>query len=157
MKDWKYFGKSILDILESPRMGFGSISYRHFRRCECGFKWRISDQTFKKFSTPDLNCSRNFSSITVSLRTGHFRGMEISPDDNSRYYAFCRNIPDTQLTPDYIFDCQSIIVCLFQLDEPPQGILYSPSGSKPGVPHLQRFWLYQVFTYLWRQQQENLV
>ena len=88
-------------------------------------KRRIFYQPFKKFSIPDLNCSRNSSSTIAKLRTGHFRSMEISPDDYSRYYAFCGNIPDTELTSDHIFEYQIIIACLFQLDEPPQDILYS--------------------------------
>ena len=88
-------------------------------------KGRIFDQTFKKLSMPDLNCSRNLSSVIERIPTGHFRGMKIFPDDNSRSYAFYRNCPDTKLAPDYIFDNQVIIASLFLLSEPPQDILYS--------------------------------
>ena len=45
-------------------------------------KRRIFNQPFKKLSISDINCSRSLSSITARFRTGHFRGMKISPDGN---------------------------------------------------------------------------
>ncbi|GFT85041.1 hypothetical protein TNCV_790821 [Trichonephila clavipes] len=53
--------------------------------------------------------------------------MKISPD-NSRSHHNCRNCPQTQLTPDYIFDCKAILASPFKFDASLQEILYSPKA-----------------------------
>ncbi|GFX08078.1 core histone macro-H2A.1 [Trichonephila clavipes] len=70
---------------------------------------------------------KNLSSTVARLRMGYFKGMKIS-SDNSRSYLICRKCPQTQLTPDYIFNCKAILASLFKLDASSQDILYNPQA-----------------------------
>ncbi|GFQ91617.1 hypothetical protein TNCT_488481 [Trichonephila clavata] len=90
-------------------------------------KRKISNQRFIKPTIPDLNCPRNLLSTVARLRTDHFKGIKISPD-NFRSYPISRNCPPTQLTPDHIFDCKAILASRFKPDASLQEILYSPQA-----------------------------
>ncbi|GFU41968.1 hypothetical protein TNCV_4676741 [Trichonephila clavipes] len=70
--------------------------------------------SFLKSTIPELDCPGNLSSIVARLHTGYFKGVEISPD-NFRSYPICRNCSQTQLTPDYIFDCKAILAPFLNL------------------------------------------
>ncbi|GFV13962.1 hypothetical protein TNCV_524391 [Trichonephila clavipes] len=91
-------------------------------------KCKISNQHFIKPTIPKLNCPTNLSSTVIRLSTGYFKGMKLSPD-NSRSYPICRNCPQTQSTPDHIFDYKTTLASFFQLDASPQDILCSPQAT----------------------------
>ncbi|GFQ87616.1 hypothetical protein TNCT_457071 [Trichonephila clavata] len=82
----------------------------------------LYNQRFMEQTIPELNCPRNLSSTVARLRKGNFKGMEISPD-NSGCYPISRNYPQTQLTPNHIFDCKAVLASLFKLDASPQDTL----------------------------------
>ncbi|GFU14239.1 hypothetical protein TNCV_3579141 [Trichonephila clavipes] len=73
-----------------------------------------TNQRFIKLTIPELNCPRNLSSTVSGFRMGYFKGMKISPD-HSRSFPICKNCPQIQLTPDYIFDCKAILASFFKL------------------------------------------
>ncbi|GFQ85476.1 hypothetical protein TNCT_596261 [Trichonephila clavata] len=84
------------------RMSSGSGLGSAFQCLLEGYKYgrpkcKISNQRFIKPTIPELNCPRNLWSTVARLRTGHFKGMKIPPD-NSRSCPICRNCPQTQLT-----------------------------------------------------------
>ncbi|GFT29480.1 hypothetical protein TNCV_2116791 [Trichonephila clavipes] len=83
-------------------------------------------QRFIKPTIPELNYPKNLLSTVVRLPTGHFKSMKISLD-NYRSYPTCRNCPEAQLTPDYIFDCMAILAFLFKLGASPGHSLQSSS------------------------------
>ncbi|GFX20117.1 hypothetical protein TNCV_1436771 [Trichonephila clavipes] len=93
---------------------------------------RVSNQRFINSTIPELNCPRNLSSTVARLRTGHFKGLKISPD-NSRSETICRNWSKSQLTPDYIFDCKALFASLSKLDASPRRIFLQSSSSRPGL------------------------
>lgn len=80
-------------------------------------------QSFPKPLIPEVNCSKNLSFVIARFRTGHLKGMKISPENASRSYPICRNCPQTQLTPEHLFNYQAILASLLTRDAPPQDIL----------------------------------
>ncbi|KAF8785330.1 hypothetical protein HNY73_010886 [Argiope bruennichi] len=86
---------------------------------------RLLPASFQKHSIPALNCGRTISTTIARLRTKHLREMKISSDGH-RSYRSCPHCIDTELSPDHIFDCPTILAKLFKihLDSPHQ-LLYS--------------------------------
>ncbi|GFX76964.1 hypothetical protein TNCV_2258271 [Trichonephila clavipes] len=88
-----------------------------------GHQAQIYNQRFKKPTIPELNCPRNLSSTVERLLKGHFKRMEISPD-NSRSSPISRNCPQSQLTPDHVFDCKAILASVFEFHASPRDTFY---------------------------------
>lgn len=98
---------------------------------ECSGKRNICDHHFAKLIIPKLDCSKRLSYVIARLRRGHFVGMKMSPEHISWSYPICRNYPQTELTPECIYDCQAIFASLSRLNATPRVIIYSPI-----TPHL---------------------
>ncbi|GFV70754.1 RNase H domain-containing protein [Trichonephila clavipes] len=72
-------------------------------------KQKLCSNRRKKLSLPELNYSREITSTTTRLRT------KLLPD-GSRSYVECRHCPDTQLNPEHLFSCPSVVGALFKID-----------------------------------------
>ncbi|GFW41445.1 RNase H domain-containing protein [Trichonephila clavipes] len=76
--------------------------------------YRLLPHRYKKTLIVDFDCSRNLTSIIARLRTGHFKGMDIS-SDKTRTYIPCKNCTEAQLTPDHILECLALTPHIIRL------------------------------------------
>ncbi|GFW62086.1 hypothetical protein TNCV_1685171 [Trichonephila clavipes] len=71
--------------------------------------YRVLPHRYKKQLIVESDCSRNLTSIIARLRTGYFKGMNIS-SDTTRTCLPCKKCTEAQLTPDHILECPAHII-----------------------------------------------
>ncbi|XP_042899089.1 uncharacterized protein [Parasteatoda tepidariorum] len=68
---------------------------------------RLLPHSVRKPLITDFDCSRILTSTITRLRTNHFKGMKILPNE-IRTYIPCKNCTEVQLTPDHILECPAL-------------------------------------------------
>ena len=83
----------------------------------------IDRETNIKHQIPEISTNRTLTSTLTRLRTGHFRGMKVHKY-GTRTFFHRKNCPDTELTPEHLFNCSAILAKLQQISDNPWADLY---------------------------------
>ncbi|GBN82966.1 hypothetical protein AVEN_179765-1 [Araneus ventricosus] len=82
-------------------------------------QWLKEPSIKNSFHICEINEVRNITRTITRLRTSHFKAMRIDVN-GVRTHAQCSHCPDTELSPNHIFDCPAILRAW-------QGVCFSPA------------------------------